>query len=146
MQYKIRTNPHLTFDEKQTLKKELNRSNIDYATMQEYLKASCDYVKADIETLSPDYIIMPNIKDNGFIDSIKAKTKIIRIYQVMPMVINNMGENGRNNPGNIFKARDINTLPLEIQKAYHLISGINHSKYSFVFDYLDTALDLALNE
>ena len=59
---------------------------------------------------------------------------------MMPRVINNMGENGSNNKRNQFKSRDISTLPIEIQKAYHPIKGINHYKYSFVFDYLDLVL------
>ena len=83
---------------------------------------------------------MPSMEDNGFIESIKGNAEIIRIYQMMPQVINNMGENGRNNKRNQFKSRDISTLPIEIQKAYHLIKGINHYKYSFVFDYLDLVL------
>lgn len=140
LQYKIRNNPHLTNDEIRVLKKELDRKNIDYATMCEYLKVSHDFVKVDIDILSPDIIIMPSMEDNGFIESIKGKAEIIRIYQMMPLVINNMGENGRNNKRNQFKSRDISTLPIEIQKAYHLIKGINHYNYSFVFDHLDFAL------
>lgn len=140
LQATIRKNPSLTFDEKTRLKKELNRCNIDYATMLDYLKASCAYVQKDIEILKPDCIIMPNMKDNGFIDSIKGHAEVIRICQMNGTVINNLAPNKRNNGCSKYSKRDIDELPPAVKIAYESIRGINLGNYQYVFDYLDSRI------
>lgn len=116
----------------------LEKQNIDYASNFDYLEASKEYVRADIEILKPDCIIMPRIKDKGFLKSIiKPSTEIIEIYQMVARVINNMGEDGRNNPKNIYKPRDVEQLPQAIQEAYGKIKGVSYEKYCYVFDHLD---------
>lgn len=115
-------------------------NNIDYASNQKYLEASRAFIQADLEVLQPDYIIMHNMNDHGFINSIKGKAEIIQIHQMGGRVINNMGENGRSNPQNRYCPRDIQTLPASIQNAYNGIQRISQEKYKYVFDYLDHVL------
>ncbi|MGN1248777.1 MAG: hypothetical protein ACI4XW_01775, partial [Candidatus Spyradocola sp.] len=67
--------------------------NIDYASKSDYIEASKAYVRADIETLQPDYIIVPSMNDGGFLDSIKGHAKIIRIHQINAAVVNNIAPN-----------------------------------------------------
>ena len=65
--------------------------NQDYAGERDYLAQSHAYIKADIETLKPDYIIMPKMiywADREFIDQIKGTAKIIPIYQMNARNIN----------------------------------------------------------
>jgi len=141
LQSTIRNNPNLSYDDKLRLKKELNRCNIDYATMQDYLKASSVYIKAELDILKPDYIIMPNMKDNRFIDSVKGNAKIIRICQMNATVVNNMAPNKRNQYKSKYCQFDINELPPAVKTAYTSIRGINLDNYRYVFDYLDKVLE-----
>lgn len=137
-QYELRMNPYMSDEEKKALKKDKQNKNKDYAGNIDFLKDSHEYIRADIDLLKPDYIIMPKVKDKGFLDSIiSSHTKKIEIYQMGATVINNMGLNGKNNPNNTYKSRDIEQLPKVIQRAYQEIKGVNHEKYSYVFDYLD---------
>ena len=65
--------------------------NQDYANNSEYLRQSHDYLKADLEVLKPDYIIMPKAiywADKEFIDQVKGKAKIIPVYQMNARNIN----------------------------------------------------------
>lgn len=65
--------------------------NQDYASNAEYLQYSHAYIKADIEILKPDYIIMPKAiywTDRDFIDDVKGCAKIIPIYQMNARNIN----------------------------------------------------------
>lgn len=146
LQTVIRKNPALTSDEKARLKKELNRCNIDYATMLDYLKASYVYIQKDIEILKPDYIIMPNMEDNGFINSIKGHAKIIRIHQMNGTVVNNLAPNKRNHYCSKYSKCDIDELPPAVKFAYEAIRGINLENYQYVFNYLDRVLDLELSK
>lgn len=146
LQRTIRSNPQLSNEEKKHLKKYLKRCNIDYATMLEYLKVSRCYVEEDIIVLKPDVIIMPNINDNGFIDSIKGNAKVIRIHQINGTVVNNMAPNKRNHFVSKYTPRDIDGLPLAVKQAYNAIRGINKENYRYVFDYLDKVYELALLE
>ena len=146
-QYELRMNTCLSDEERRILKKEKQNINKDYAGNIDFLKASHEYIRADIDLLKPDYIIMPKVEDKGFLDSIiSPHTKKIEIYQMGSTVINNMGLNGRNNPNNIYKSRDIEQLPNVIQRAYQEIKGINHEKYSYVFDYLDKKISHLLKK
>ena len=65
--------------------------NRDYAGNADYLQYSHDYLKADIELLKPDYIIMPKAiywTDKAFIDQVKGDAKIIPVYQMNARNIN----------------------------------------------------------
>ncbi len=65
--------------------------NQDYAGNAEYLQQSHAYLKADIEVLKPDYIIMPKSiyrTDREFIDQSKATAKVLPIYQMNARNIN----------------------------------------------------------
>lgn len=145
LQRTIRSNPELTSEEKLQLKKKLNRCNIDYATMLKYLKSSGKYIQTDIDIFAPDYIIMPNMEDNGFIDSIKGNARIIRINQMNGTVVNNMAPNKRNKYCSKYAQYDVNALPVAIKYAYESIRGINLENYRYVFDYLDKTLDFELS-
>lgn len=149
LQAAIRNNPALAEDKARLkkIKKELNRCNKDYATMSEYLKISSAYIQADIEILKPDYIIMPNVKDNGFIASVKGNAKTIRIYQMISRVVNNyIAPSKRNHYCSKYSKRDVNELPTAVKFAYESIRGINLENYRYVFDYLDQTLALELSK
>lgn len=65
--------------------------NQDYASDKELLSQSHAYIKADIEVLKPDYIIMPKMiywADREFIDQVKGSARIIPIYQMNARNIN----------------------------------------------------------
>lgn len=72
---------------------ETKGKNLDYANQAEKLGESQEFIRADIEVLKPDYIIMVKQMYSGsgrqkeFIDSIKGQAKIISIPQISPQTI-----------------------------------------------------------
>ena len=118
--------------------------NIDYASKSDYIEASKAYVRADIETLQPDYIIVPSMNDGAFLYSIKKKdAKIIRIHQINAAVVNNIAPNKRNRYCSKYPSYDPTLLPTEIQTVYNSIKRINHQNYLYVFSYLEEVLNRA---
>ena len=111
--------------------------NQDYATNKDYLEHSHEYIKADIEILKPDYIIIPKMiywTDREFIDQIKGNAKVIPIYQM----------NARNINLRIKKypQKDLAELPPVLGQWYsHLeangIKGKTKENFLSVFFYLD---------
>ena len=146
----IRENPQLTTDEKKKLKKQLRGKgkNIDYASSANYLAASHEFIRADVACLQPDYIIMPNVQDDGFIDSLTGphNTKIIRINQMNGPVVNNMAPNKRNNYCSKYTRRDPNCLPECIKEARKLMRCIGKENFLYVFDHLDMRLQDAMKK
>lgn len=146
LQRAIKESPQLTIEEKKKLKKQLKGNNIDYASNSDYLVASHEFIRADIAHLQPDYIIMPNVQDSGFIDSLIEcyNTKIIRINQMNGPVVNNMAPNKRNNYCSKYNRRDPNCLPEVIREARQLMRWISKENYLYVFDHLDARIQDAL--
>ena len=111
--------------------------NQDYATNKDYLEHSHEYIKADIETLNPDYIIIPKMiywTDCEFIDKIKGNAKAIPIYQM----------NARNINLRIKKhpQKDLAELPPFLCQWYNRleangIKGKTKENFLSVFSYLD---------
>ncbi len=138
----VRENPNLS--DREALKKEKKNINKDYAGNISFLSDSHEYIRSDIERLKPDYIIMPSVNDKAFLNSIlnssTKKIETIEIYQMGSRTIHSMGAEGRLNRDNKYKARDIESLPDIIQKAYANISGVSLDKYQYVFDHLDQRL------
>jgi len=136
-QYQVRNNPEMTDAEKKFLKKEKGNRNKDYADNIDYLLASHDYIRADIETLRPDYIIMPKVEDGNFLESIiGADVKKMEIYQMTSMVVN-LGTIRKNKRDGENKPRNYETLPEVIQQACKSVKGVNLTEFSYLFDYLD---------
>ena len=121
--------------------KKANAHNIDYAAKLDYIEASKAYVRADIETLQPDYIIVPNMNDSGFLNSIRGRAKIIRIHQINASVVNNIAPNKRNHHCSKYTPYDPALLPAEIRATYNSIMRINHQNYLYIFSYLDAVLE-----
>ena len=119
------------------------RTNIDYPTREpNLLHASHPFLRADIEVLRPDYIIMPKsiyLHDRNFMDSIKGNAKIIGIHQMNARVINtHIAPNKRIDHN--YKQYSVNELDVPIQKALPWINRISPEKYAYVFGYLDTLI------
>ena len=136
----VRLQPQLSIEERRKLKSQISRRNIDYATAPHYLRASHAYIRADAEILQPDYIIMPHVKDGGFIDTVKGHARILRIYQMNGTVINNLAPNKRNHGHSPYTRGDPAMLPEAVREAYQAIRGINAENYLYVFGYLDRVL------
>ena len=65
--------------------------NVDYADDKSKLEYSREFIKADVETLSPDYIVMPKSiyeTEKAFIDEVKGQAKIVPIFQMNARNIN----------------------------------------------------------
>lgn len=137
LQQAVRTHPLWTDGEKREYKKQFQGRNVDYAARPAYLRASFDYIRADLEVLQPDYIIMPNMADSGFIDSVKGTARIIRIRQMNGTVVNSMAPHRGNGYQSAYVPYDVDRLPPAIREAYGAIRGINLENYRYVFDYLD---------
>ena len=119
---------------------DLAKSNIDYASDLSLLEASHPFVKADLEILQPDIIILPTSvykADRKFIDAHKGNACIITIYQMNAGVINRtIAHDPR------FYQYKTEDLPVSVRGWYdHLTKGgmVNKSKrnYLSVFSYLD---------
>jgi hypothetical protein len=121
-----------------------DRTNKDYVKDESKLRASYDYVKADLEILRPDTLVLPKAIYNHsevrkIIKTILPNCLILPIYQINPSTINQIivGILG-------FKKKSKNEIPeilLNWQK--NLLGGItgqtNLNFYS-VYTYLDTVL------
>lgn len=127
---------------KYTIDTRVEKRNTDYAGDPDKLKESQEYIKADIEILQPDYIIMVGQmyngkgKQKGFIDGIKGNAKIIPIYQFTPTTINNPRTFRKYTPA---KMEDLHPA---ISRWYdHFHAGAVSSPYFLsVFSYLDDVL------
>lgn len=124
--------------------KNVDPTQMPKAKAQEWLQYSRPYLKADIETLQPDIIILPeklyNIDKQGF-DEITATSNIavIGIYQLGPIPIN----------------CTISTNPdYKVKKALHQtfhiwcenIARVSKDNYRCVFNYLDKKVLSSLKE
>lgn len=68
-----------------------DKKNIDYARDYNKLKYSISYVTADIQTLNPNIVILPQTIHNSIgsdLNRCLSKKKVIKIYQITPLVIN----------------------------------------------------------
>ena len=119
-----------------TINKE--KSNIDYAKKADLLKASHDFIRADINVLSPNYIILPSTiyqRDKTFIDSIKGDSVIIPIYQMNAGVINR-------HISKRFPPYETDALPKSVRLWYDALeqdgmTGKSKNHYLSVFSYLN---------
>lgn len=146
LQKAIRTSPWLSEEEKKKLKKNLKRKNIDYAADPKYLGASREFIRADIEHLKPDYIILPAVKDNGFIDELAREKNItlIKINQINGCVVNNIAPNKRNHGCSKYPRRDSGQLPTIVKELHSAIKGVSKENYLYIFGHLDERLQAAL--
>lgn len=114
--------------------------NKDYAKDHRYLQHSLEYIKADIELLEPDVIIMMKTTygiEKTFIDPIKGNALIVPIMQINGQTIN----------GHIkkYEPRDIESLSPDIRNWYDNlkqggITGGTKQNFLSVFSYLDDVL------
>lgn len=122
---------------------ETDGSNSDYAGNPKKLKESHEYIKADVEILQPDYIVMISQMYNGkgmqksFIDDIKGHARIIPIYQITPTTINNPRTFRK------FPPIVLNNLHPTLRKWYENFhaGAISSDYFLSVFTYLDNVLD-----
>lgn len=110
-------------------------NNIDYAYNKEKLCVSLEYIKADIEYLNPNYIIIPQgiystIKTD--IDKIKGNAIIVPIYQINSGVINRTVKR-------YYERINITELYPLIADFYDKIKYSGKTKENFlaIFSYLD---------
>lgn len=123
-----------------------SKKNIDYSSNSKFLKLSYEFVKADVETLRPDYIIMPKSiykTERTDIDSIKGDAKIVPIYQMNSGVINRIIHGKK-----AYKEKDISLIHPAIRKWYdnlyeNGIVGGTKKNYCSVFTYIDNEPDIA---
>jgi hypothetical protein len=114
--------------------------NQDYANNSEYLRQSHDYLKADLEVLKPDYIIIPKSiywADKEFIDQVKGSAKIIPVYQMNARNINLRIKKYPKTP--------VEKLSPELRSWYEAvhcngITGKTKENFLSVFAYLDDVL------
>ena len=118
------------------------KSNIDYAGNLELLEASHPFIKADLEALKPDIIILPGSvykADRRFIDANKGDARVIPINQMNAGVINRI-------IAKRYSRCAIEQLPPAVRCWYdHLEKGgmVNKSKLNYlsVFTYLDEVVN-----
>lgn len=120
------------------------KKNIDYASSKGDLAYSHDLIKADIDILKPDIIILPSAilkADENFIKTIRGNADLIPLYQI--------------NSGNINRIIskkygtskiDIDDLPLCVKHWYknlckNGIKGKTKDNYLYVFPYIDDVLE-----
>lgn len=117
-------------------------SNKDYAKDKDKLAASHDFIKADLEILKPDYIILPKTiysTDRDWINANKGCATVIPIYQINARVVNThiAGKSRKNKQ----------PLPVisELLRDWHSnIREVNTDNYFYVFSYLDKLLEKLL--
>jgi hypothetical protein len=117
---------------------DLSKSNIDYASNLSLLEASHPFIKADLENLQPNIIVLPASvykADRNFIDTHKGNACIIPIYQMNVSVINRILSKR-------FSKYAVEQLPTSVKLWYdHLEKGgmVNKSKLNYlsVFTYID---------
>ncbi len=133
---------HISFGNYGKYSKE-GRKNIDYAGNIDLMEVSHRYIKADIENLTPDYIILPGSMYKSakkFIDSIKGNATIIPIYQMLSRNVNShIAPNERNTKN--YRQYQVEELHPSIQTAYSGITSVKKEKYLYVFGYLDDVID-----
>lgn len=115
-------------------------SNVDYAGNMALMEASREYVRADLRTLQPDYIIMPETvyrADRAFVDECRGSAEVIGIYQMNVSVINRIIRPR-------YPLTDPEALPIAVRNWYdNMQSGRMHDgskskeNYRAVFSYLD---------
>jgi len=119
-----------------------SKSNNDYADDDKLLGESHDFVRADIETLKPDIIIVPDTiykYDREFISEIIGDIRVIPIYQINPRVINR-------HIAKKYPLYDIGLLHPTVQNWYDKLNkegmnGKNKENYMYIFSYLDSILN-----
>ena len=121
-----------------------SNANMDYAGNRELLAVSHDYIRADLEVLNPDCIIMPKTMywaDKAFIDQNKGNAHIVPISQMNTRVVNC-------HIVRMYKGYERAALPHSVQKWYdELPKGIKaKEKYLSVFTYLDGELEKAVQQ
>lgn len=117
---------------------DLAKSNIDYASNLSLLESSHPFIKADLENLQPDIIILPASvykADREFIDAYKGNALIIPIYQMNVSVINRI-------VAKQFSKYALEQIPTAVKIWYDQLNKggmVNKSKanYLAVFTYLD---------
>lgn len=117
---------------------DLAKRNIDYASNLSLLEASHPFIKADLENLQPDIIILPASvykADRKFIDTYKGNAQIIPIYQMNVSVINRI-------IAKHFSKYTIEQMPTSVKTWYDHLNKcgmVNKSKLNYlaVFTYLD---------
>lgn len=120
---------------------ETKERNIDYASKYEYLQHSEPYIKADIEALQPELIIMINTiyrTEKSFMDSLVNSRKLITISQINAGTINKSIHKK-------YAEKDFSTLSEPVQTWYNQLGKNkikNKTKRNFlsVFTYLDTRI------
>lgn len=121
---------------------EAKKVNLDYAGNIGIMEASHSFIKADIETLKPDYIIIPSKMYGAaklFVDSIKGDAIIIPIMQMLAGNVNNhIAPNSRRKT--TYKKYSIEELPPVVQMSYNGMTDVNRDNYLYVFGYLDQVL------
>ena len=123
---------------KYTIKAE--RTNEDYAGDYSKLAESQEYVKADIEVLKPDYIVLVESMYSGaggqkdFIDGIKGHAKVIPILQINATTVNT---------AKVIKeasAAELDKMHPAIKRWYPHLRTISKENFLRVFGYLDDVL------
>lgn len=118
------------------------KANIDYAGKTELLAQSHDFIRADIEVLRPELIILPASvykADAEFIDSVRGGAAILPIYQMNARVINQyIAPN--------YPAYDVEKLSPAVKLWYSELceggmTGKSKENYRSVFTYLDNAME-----
>lgn len=118
------------------------KANLDYAGKVGLLAESHEFVKADIETLRPDLIILPASVyrvDAEFINSVKGGAAVLPIYQMNARVINQyIAPN--------YPAYDVERLSQAVKTWYSELceggmTGKSKENYLSVFTYLDNAME-----
>ena len=125
------------------MSKKEDTNNIDYAGNITLMNASRDFIKADVEILRPDYIILPSTMYKAaktFIDQIKGSATIIPIYQMVARnVYGHIAPNDRNKK--TYKKYSVEDLHPAVQAAYNGMTTVSLDKYLYVFGYLDEVLN-----
>lgn len=118
------------------------KQNIDYAGNVSLMEVSHPFIEADIRSLQPDYIVLPETMYRAakkFIDSIKGDAVIIPIYQMLAGNVNNyIAPNKRNK--NIYKKYCECDLHPAVRKAFGAMTTVTLDKYLYAFGYLDDVL------
>ena len=121
-----------------------SKANIDYAGDKELMSESHSFIKADLEVLEPDCIILPKAMynaDREFIIKYSKGALIIPIYQINTSVINRI-------IAKAFPQYDIGKLPKSVRRWYDCLhkdgmKGKSKENYLSVFTYLDHVIEKA---
>ena len=112
------------------------KTNKDYADDLPMLKYSLEFIKADIETLKPDYVIMSKTTyeaiNDDFITAMSEHTQFIRIWQINDGNINRLIS--PQHSGKPYKDTELSDTVRQ------WTDNINQVNYYKVFEYLDQRL------